>query len=53
VWYDDFFGEMDDDFCVSEYEQYGELTGPMKPCNLSLEKSLETLRLKITDAGFE
>lgn len=54
VWYDDVFDEMDDDFCVSDYERYGQI-GTFcggKPCNMSLEENIELLRLRMTDPNY-
>lgn len=54
VWYDDVFNEMDDDFCVSEYERYGDIGkyGGIKPGNKGLEGVIELLRLRMTDPNY-
>ena len=51
IWYDDYFGEMDDGFCFSRYEHLGAIT-PRGEIGDDLEKVVEFLRLKITDPSF-
>jgi hypothetical protein len=51
IWYDDYFEEMDDDFCLSEYEQRGVIGIDVKPGNDSLESVVESLLRTIAIPG--
>lgn len=51
IWYDDYFNEMDDGFCISEYERYGKIT-PHGQIGAELEEVLRSLLTHITDPSF-
>ena len=51
IWYDDFFGEMDDGFCISEYDFHGNITDK-GTIGDDLQQVVEVLRLKISNSDF-
>lgn len=51
IWYDDYFNEMDDGFCLSAYQRKGEIK-PAGEIGGELEEVVGALLAKITDPSF-
>jgi hypothetical protein len=51
IWFNDYFHEMDDGFCISEYERYGRLA-PRGDVGAELEGVVAHLLIRISDPSF-